>query len=414
MFAWALYDWAHSAFGTIILTFVFAAYFTREVAPDNATGTALWGNAIGIAALLVALLAPILGAVADQLGRLKPWIAGFTLLCALATAALWWITPQQDMALPALLLVGVGILGAQLALVFYNTMLGYLTSTGQRGKWSGWGWGLGYIGGLACLVCLWFLFVGSQPLVPLSPEDGLPVRAACLFTAGWLLCFSLPLLLLTPDAPATGKPFAAALKGGLRQLYDSLSHIRRYPHLLRFMLAHMLYIDALAAVFAMGGVYAAGTIGMDTQQILLFGITLNVSAGLGAIGFAWVDDRLGSRQTILIGLGGLIVSACAMLLAQSVAVFWACGLVLGIFVGPVQSASRAYLAQTAPTALRTQMFGLFALSGKATAFAGPMLVGWVSLLSGSQRIGMSTLLVLFAAGFILLLFVPKARDAVPS
>ena len=165
----------------------------------------------------------------------------------------------------------------------------------------------------------------------------------------------------------------------------------------------MIFIDGLATLFAFGGVYAAGTFDMNEMDVLKFGIVLNISAGLGALGFAFVDDRIGGKRTILISLAGLMVATVLMLSVREVTWFWWLGVVLGLFVGPVQAASRSYLARVAPEHLRNESFGLFAFSGKATAFLGPLLVGWVTFASGSQRIGIGTILLFFVTGFLLML-----------
>jgi len=408
LLAWAFYDWANSAFATLIQTFVFAAYFTRQIAPDATTGTALWGNATAAAGLLVAFAGPALGAMADQSGRRKPWIGLFTVLAAAATAALWFVEPGGADLVLALALVGLGIVGAEFAVIFYNAMLPDLVPAARIGRWSGWGWALGYAGGLACLALALFGFVDDSAWFPLERDQAEHVRATFVLTGAWFLIFAVPLLLFTPDAPASGKRLGLAARDGLRQLADSLRHIRRYATIVRFLIARMLFVDGLATVFAFGGVYAAGTFDMSEREVLLFGISLNVSAGLGALGFAWADDRLGSRATILAALAGLIASGAAILLVDSRDAFWAFGVLLGVFVGPAQAASRSYLARMAPPGLRTEMFGLFAFSGKATAFVGPLAVGWATWLSGSQRVGMATILIFFVAGAALMLTVPEA------
>jgi UMF1 family MFS transporter len=173
----------------------------------------------------------------------------------------------------------------------------------------------------------------------------------------------------------------------------------------------MLYSDGLLTLFMFGGVYAAGTFDMSQADVLKFGIALNVSAGLGAGAFAWVDDRIGAKATIMLSLVGLIVPGVLILVIESQAVFWLLGIVLGIFIGPVQAASRSYLARAAPKALRAEMFGLYALSGKATAFLGPLMVGWLTHLTGSQRIGMSPIIILLTLGFVLMFTVPRPREA---
>ena len=413
--SWALYDAGHSAFGTLIQTFLFAAYFTRAVAENETAGTAYWGNAIGIAGLIVAIGGPVLGAVADQTRRHKSWIAVFTFVCVVATALLWFIRPTPDYLWPALLLVIVGTLTSEFAFVFYNAMLPGLVPRERLGRWSGWGWSMGYIGGLLCLLIALLGLVAEDAWFGLPRDEAQHVRAACVLAALWFLVFSMPLLFKTPDSRTVSKPPFRALRDGLAQLRETVRQLKRYRGIVKFLIARMFYVDGLATLFAFGGVYAAGSFGMNEQQVLLFGILINVAAGLGAAGFAWVDDWLGSKRTIQLSLTGLIIAGTAVLLVESQSLFWALGMALGIFVGPAQAASRTYMGHAAPEELRTEMFGLLALSGKVTAFVGPLVVGWVTLLTQSQRIGMSTIVVLLAIGFVLMLFVPQVNgDKTPA
>lgn len=410
LFAWAFYDFANSAFATVVETFVFPAYFTRQIAASEAAGTSQWGLMLGLAGIAVALGGPILGAAADQSGRRKPWLLAFTLLCAAATGLLWFITPASGQVLPALLLVGLGILGAEFAVIFYNALLPDLAGAARIGRWSGWGWALGYGGGLLCLLLTLFVLVRPDPpLLPLDPASAEPVRASFVLVALWLLVFSLPIFLFVREPPGSGKGFGRAVRDGLAQLGRTLREARRYGDLWRFLIARMIYIDGLATLFSFGGVYAAGAFDMSAEEVLLFGIALNVTAGIGAAAFAWIDDRLGAKRTILLALIGLILPSAAILFVREEALFWTLGLILGIFVGPAQAASRSYLARMAPPALVTEMFGLFALSGKATAFLGPFLVSGLTWASGSQRVGMSAILAFFVIGFALMLTVPADR-----
>ena len=410
LLAWAVYDWANSAYASVVQTFVFAAYFTESVAASSEAGTAMWGYTVGAAGLLVAVGGPLLGAVADQGGRRKPWLAGFTGLCVAATTGLWFVEPSTGSLALALGLIVVGTVGAEFAVVFYNAMLPELAPPGRVGRWSGWGWALGYAGGLACLVLalLGFIREGGG-WFGVGTEQAEHVRATFPLTAGWYLLFALPLFFLTPDTPATGKRMGRAVRDGLRQIAESVRNVRRYGHIVRFLIARMIFADGLATTFAFGGIYAAGAFGMDQQRVLLFGIGLSVTAGLGAAAFAWIDDWIGPKRTILISLAALIATTAGILFVTSEPLFWAIGLLLGLFVGPAQAASRSYLAHAAPEALRNQMFGLYALSGKATAFLGPVLVGWITSLAGSQRVGMGTIVVFFVLGFLLMLTVPNVR-----
>jgi UMF1 family MFS transporter len=408
--SWAVYDWASSAFATLIQTFVFAAYFTRQVAENPTIGSVQWGNMVGLTGLMVAVGGPILGAVADQSGRRKPWVAAFTFLCVAATALLWFVKPSQTYAWAALILVGIGTIGEEYGAIFYNAMLPSLVQPDRLGRWSGWGWGLGYAGGLVCLVVALFGFITpDHPWPGLDQSSAEPVRATFVLTAAWFFLFSLPLLLATPDVPGTGKPLPKAALDGVKQLMDSFRRVRNYGDIIRFLIARMVYIDGLTTIFAFGGVYAAGTFDMTEQQVLVFGIALNVTAGIGAVCFAWIDDWIGGKRTILLSLAGLAIPALFMLLVKSLALFWILGLILGVFVGPVQAASRSFLARIAPETLRNQMFGLYALSGKATSFLGPMAVGWVTYATGSQRMGMSVIVALLIIGGFLMLGVPDAR-----
>lgn len=410
--SWALYDWANSSFSAVIQTFVFAAYFTRSLAPDETAGTTLWGNAVGAAGLVIALTAPLLGAYTDQRGNRKPGLALLTAVCIAATALLWFMKPSTDYLWPAMILLGVAVVTFELGGVLYNAMLPELASERSMGRLSGWGWGLGYFGGLSCLVLALVLFIDGQNVTPgLDREQAEHVRATFVLVAAWFLVFSLPLFLFTPDRPAGRLSRRESAARGLRQLAATIRNIRQYRHLVRFFIARMIYIDGLTTVFAFGGIYAAGTFGMDEKQVLYFGIGLNITGGLGAALFALLDDRVGGKSTVLVALVGLLATTGAILLVGSSLLFWIIGLTLGLFVGPVQASSRSYLARMAPPELRNEMFGLLAFSGKATAFLGPLLVGWVTYAADSQRVGMSVILLFFLIGFLLMLTVPSDRRA---
>ena len=192
-------------------------------------------------------------------------------------------------------------------------------------------------------------------------------------------------------------------------LAKTLRDIRNYDPILRFLLARMLYADGLVTLFAFGGIYAAGTFGMDTGEVIKFGIALNVTAGLGALAFAWADDRFGAKSVIVISLAAMILLGSAALAVESKAAFWAIGVALGIFVGPAQAASRSMMARLAPPDMRTEMFGLYALSGKATSFLGPLAFGGATLVFDSQRAGMATIVIFLALGLLLLIRVPEPR-----
>jgi UMF1 family MFS transporter len=398
LIAWALYDWANSGFPTVIITFVFAVYFARGVVGDPNQGAALWGNAMSLSGIAIALLSPILGAVADQGGRRKPWLAAATIGCVLLTALLWFVRPRPEDIWPALLLAGAATVAAEIANVFYNAMLPDLAPPARLGRWSGWGWGTGYAGGLACLVAALGLVMPSPPPFGLDAAAAEPVRATALLVAGWFALFAVPIFLLAPDRRHSGLPPGQAIRGGLASLWRTVSRLGRHRDAAIFLVAQLFYTDALNTLFAFGGLYAAGTYGMSQQRVLVFGILLNVTAGLGCAALAWVDDRIGSKRTVQLSLVALMLLGGGVLLARDFGLFYGLGLALGLFVGPVQSSSRALMARLSPPEMRAEFFGLYAVTGKITAFLGPALYAWATATYDSQRAGMATILVLFAIG----------------
>lgn len=403
LLAWCSFDWANSSYPTVVITFVFAAYFTSSVAETPEIGTAQWGHALAVSGLAVALLAPILGAIADQGGRRKLWIGAFTVMTILCGAGLWWVEPGPAYIVLALVLVATGNAAFEFGQVFYNAMLPEVATPERLGRISGWAWSAGYAGGLACLALSLVLFVQPiPPLFGLDADAAEHVRIIGPFVAVWFAVFALPLFLFVPDAPPHRQPLGESLRRGLRSLGHTLKALPRHGQTGRFLLAHMIYTDGLNTLFAFGGIYAAGTFGMSFQEILVFGIVLNIAAGLGAAAFAWVDDWIGPKRTIMIALAGLCVASAAILVVESRLAFTALGCVIGVFIGPAQSASRSLMAHLAPVDQRTQLFGLYALSGKATAFVGPALVGSVTLWADSQRAGMATIVLFFLVGLILM------------
>lgn len=428
---WCLYDWAMSAFNTVIGTFVFSRYFTDAVAADPEQGTQAWGFALGIAGICVALLSPVLGAIGDRGGRVKPWLGALTAVTVLGSAVLYFVKPEPGYVPLALIAMAVASTAFELAYVFYNALLTRAAPQGYEGRVSGWGWGVGYFGGLVLLVlCLVLLVQTEQPLFGLlSKEEAQHVRATALFVAVWYALFAIPLFLLCPDRPKVDTPTAQVVREGLRALADTVRHVRRYGNLVRYLIASALWRDGIGTITAFGGIMAGSLFGMDTGQIIVFAILLNVSAGLGAIGFAWVDDFFGAKPTLVISILGLIATSVALLMvgtpwwawapALSLPLEWTqeqqwlllLGLGLGIFFGPAQAAARSMVVRLAPPGMETEVFGLYSLTGRAVGMIGPFAYGAATVAFDSQRGGMATVVVLFVAGLAILLTVKEPRRA---
>jgi UMF1 family MFS transporter len=411
--AWALYDFGNSAFTTLVVTFVYATWFTTSFAGSEVEGTALWSRAVTITALVVALLSPILGALADRGGYRKRTLFLCTVVAILGTAALYPIRPPN--AILALVVFTIANIAFEMANVFYNAFLPDITTSKNIGRVSGFGWGLGYVGGILALVlALVFLIQPDPPLFGLDAATQEPLRATNLLVAAWYAVFALPIFLFVKeDRSRVSPPGTPIVRAAFGQLRISLKEIGKYRQVARFLVARVVFNDGLVTVFAFGGIYAAGTFGFDTAKLIKFGILLNVTAALGAWFFGFVDDRVGGKRTIVITLVCLIMTTLAVLLTSSESVFWVCGALLGIFVGPNQAASRSLMGRFVPPDKENEFFGFFAFSGKATAFMGPLLLGLIATAFDSQRAGFAVVLVFFAVGLLLLSRVDEAegRDA---
>ena len=401
IWSWALYDWANSAFTTLVVTFVYSTYFTKAMAPDEVTGTAWWSRAVSVSALLT-LLAPILGTAADRSGARKRFLGITTALCVAATAALAFVSPAMSGApLLALTLYVIGDWSFETGYTFYNAFLPRIASAGRMGRVSGYGWGLGYIGGLVCMVIALVGFV--QPEVPwfgLSKDHGWNVRATNLLVAAWYLIFALPFFFFVPEQRSG--PVRLDIRGTLRELGRTMRSLGRYREVVKFLVARLIYNDGLVTIFAFGGIYAAGTFGMSLSEVIVFGIALNVAAGLGSLAFGFLDDRIGAKKTLMVTLVALGAGTLMAVLAPDRTWLWIAGMLIGIFAGPNQSASRSLMARFVPERHQSEFFGFYQFSGKATSFLGPIVLGSVSQMFHSQRAGVSSLLAFFVLGAVLL------------
>jgi len=408
---WCLFDFANSPFTTLVVTFVYAAFFTKAmvldengVADENA-GTALWSLGVTVTAVSVALLSPIMGALADGGGHRKRFMIACTLVCIVACVGLFFPVPGQ--ALWALILFVIANIAFEMGMVFYNAFLPEIAPADRIGRISGIGWGLGYFGGLLALVVALFALVQTDaPVFGFSKEVGENIRATNLMVAGWFLLFSIPVFMWLPKTAARG---GSSIKGALVELGHTFKELRRFRQIIRFLIARLIYNDGLITVFAFGGIYAAGTFDFSFEEILVFGIVLNVTAGLGAFAMGFLEDRLGGKRTISISLWGLLIGAILAVIAPDKSTFWVAGILVGIFSGPNQSASRSLMGRFVPPSREAEFFGFFAFSGKATAFLGPFMLGRLTEIFESQRAGVSIVVVMLLAGMVLLARVDEAK-----
>jgi UMF1 family MFS transporter len=437
--SWIFFDWAAQPYFTLITTFVFAPYFATHVAADPASGQALWGFATAAAGLAIALMSPVLGAIADASGRRKPWIAAFGALLVIGSCLMWFGRPGDPSVIsPLLLAYAIATVGVEFATVFNNAMMPTLVPPDKIGRLSGSGWATGYVGGIFSLVLvLGFLaanpdtghtLFGFTPLFGLDPVTHQGDRITGPLTGIWFIIFVLPMFLLTPDYPAR-YPVRQALREGLSELKQTLSELPQRKSMAAFLLANMIYTDGLVSLFAFGGIYAAGTFGWNTIQIGTFGILLAIAGTFGAWLGGKLDDKVGPKRIIAGSMTSLLLAITAILLVDKDSILFikvaapvpggalfagaaeraylVLGCVIGAVGGPLQAASRTLLIRMAPKDRIAQYFGLFALTGKVTSFIGPLLIGVVTAATESQKAGMAVLVLFFVAGLALL---ARVRD----
>ncbi|SFJ78184.1 MFS transporter [Jannaschia pohangensis] len=435
IYGWMMFDWASQPYNTLMLTFIFSPYFASAVMDDPAQAQGTWGLAIGMAGFTMAVLAPILGAMADASGRHLQWIWFFSACYVAGAAATWFAVPGADSVWPILVIFCIGLMGMEFATVFTNAMLPGLGNREEIGRISGSGWALGYLGGVAALIVMLTLFaeneegktlIGIAPIFGLDPDMREGTRFVGPFTALWYIVFMIPFFMWVKPVPRAVTTDAVPLGAALRGLGRTIRNLPQYPSFAAYLGSSMLYRDALNGLYTFGGIYAAGVLGWSPVDIGVFGI---LAALTGAL-FAWLggraDSAKGPKPVIIFCICTLLVVSLLVITLSPTSVlgftvpegssvpsiaFYVLGAIIGAAGGALQSSSRTMLVRQADPKRETEAFGLYALAGKATAFLAPTLIGVVTLASGSQRIGILPIAALFTLGLILLIWVkPQGED----
>ena len=404
IFFWCLYDFGNSAFFTVVVTFVYATYFTQVISPDEITGTLLWSRGISISAILIAILSPLLGAIVDQ-GGLKKKILIYTAVISFFSTILLFF-PSEGMVFQSLFLFIIANVSFELGQVFYNAYLIDITSMDRVGKISGYGWSAGFMGGLVVMFLVMIGFVETDnPWFGFS-KNGQNIRATNLLVAVWFIFFSIPLIQsMRDESVKIKKNIFELFNDSFNQLKNTYRHLNDYKEISKFLIARLFYNDGLVTIFAFGAIYAAGTFNFSFSEIMFFGIILNITAGLGSLIFGPIDDLIGGKKTILISLIGLIIGTILAVGAQSKNMFWIAGILVGIFSGPNQASSRSLMARMVPKKYSNEFFGFYTFSGKFTSFLGPFLLGIITKSFESQRAGIFIVLFFFTIGLFFLLSV---------
>lgn len=409
--AWASWDWGQAAINAVMITFVFTVYLTSDLFGDKDHASLVLSQSLAIAGVCIALLVPVTGLRSDAAGRRKLWITVNTLILVVICAACFFVYPHPSYLWFGALLIAAMSVASEFAGVNYNAVLNQISTPATVGKVSGFGWGMGYVGGILALALVLFGFV--EPVVDwpgASTEDGLNIRLVALFSALWCLIFALPLFFIIPESPASTAQ-KIPLKSSYAVLFRRIKELwKEDRNLIFFLLSSAVFRDGLAAIFTFGGVIAAGTFGFKMSEVIIFAIVGNVVAALGAVIGGRLDDIVGPKAVILGSLVGLLIAGSGVFFSPAASGFWIFGLMLCLFVGPAQAAARSYLSRLIPEGREGELFGLYATTGRAVSFLAPALFSLAIALATplvaaghAQRFGILGILVVLLAGLLLLL-----------
>lgn len=433
VWGWYFYDWAAQPYNTLLITFIFAPYFSSAVASNSVDGQTMWATMIALSGFFLAFTSPIFGAIADSAGPRKPWIFLFSILYIIGAAYLWNATPNMASVTMVLLMFAIGMIGMELSQTFVNSMLPSLASRTEIGRISGSGWAFGYVGGVVSLfiMLLFFAendsgvtFIGIAPIFGLDGAAREGTRFVGILTAVWFFIFMIPFFLWVKDEPRRENIYSAVSKG-LSELFTTLGNLSQKRSLAAYLMSSMFYRDALIGLYSFGGIYASGVLDWSIVQIGIFGIVAAITGAIFCFIGGFVDQAIGPKKVIVISVSVLILVSILIIGLSREAIFGIpissqsslpdnlfifAGACIGAAGGVLQASSRTFLVDQADPERMTEAFGLYALTGKASAFLAPMLIAVFTSLSGSQRLGVSPVIGLFVIGLILLFWVRSSDE----
>jgi UMF1 family MFS transporter len=434
IWGWWFFDWASQPYNTLLLTFIFGPYIT-EILGDGSRAQAVWGYGIGAAGLVIAILSPLLGSIADKAGGRMGFIVLFSAMYVLGAWGLWWAIPGQLNLTLIMLSFCIGLIGMEFATTFTNAMMPDLTTREDMGRMSGTGWAFGYLGGMVALIVMLTLLaenragvtlIGIPPVLGLDPGTREGTRAVGPFTAIWYAVFMIPFFLWVREPVKQGAmSIRAAAASAWPDLKANLRALPGQSSLFAYLLSSMFYRDALNGIYVFGGIYAAGVLGWSPIDLGIFGILGTITGAL----FAWLggraDSRYGPRPVIALTVVALTLTTIGIIFVSREAVFgvavgpesrlpdvafYVLGALIGAAGGAMQSASRTMMVRQAHPERMTEGFGMYALTGKATSFLAPLSIGIVTDITGSQQLGILPVVVLFVIGLALLAWVRPEGD----
>ncbi len=394
IFVWALFDFANTAFYVLILTVGYPLYFKEIINQGGKDGDWLWGLAFSISMIIVAIISPILGAVADYGAGKKRFLFSFTLLCILTTSGLFFTT--ESTVLLGMLLLILANIGFEGGLVFYDSFLPEITSQRSYGRVSGYGFAMGYIGSLFTLLIAFPLYIKG-----FVPENIFNVQISFLIAAGFFLIFSIPLFLFLKEKNRNASLKLNFVSIGYKRVKSTFKEFNKYKNIGKFLLSYFIYIDAINTIIIFSSIFARETLHFEISEIIIFFALVQTSAIIGSILFGILSDHFGQKRTLSLTLILWLIIVAIAYFVTSKGIFYFVGVLAGLALGSSQSTSRSLMSKITPFEKKTEFFGFYSFFGKASAIIGPLLFGFIS--SGfNQRIAIISVGVLMLGGLILL------------
>lgn len=399
VFIWTLFDFANTSFSIVVVTFLYAVYFKKVVAEGKAIGDLYWSIGTSLAMIITAIISPVLGAIADYSAGKKRFLLFFTLLCIAATASLFFV--GEGSVILGITLFVLANIGFEAGLVFYDSFLPEITEPKNFGRVSGYGFAMGYLGSLATLAII-FPFIQAEMI-----RESFPVAAL------FFLIFAIPLFIYLKDNRKRKSESVSYFKIGISRVWNTISHLKHYKNLATFLLAYFCYIEGVNTIIFFSGNYASTTLGFTDTELLIFFLTVQTTAIVGSVVLGILADSIGQKKTIIITL---IMWLITVLIAYSVHDknnFYFVGLIAGAAMGSSQSTSRSLMSKLTPPDKKTEFFGFYSFFGKSSAIIGPLVFGFVSFLSGDQRLAIFSIGLFFLVGLLILLKVndPKVEQS---
>lgn len=393
IFIWTLFDFANTSFSLTIVTFVYAVYFKKVVSQGAPVGDFYWSISTSIAMLVTAIISPVLGAIADHSAGKKRFLLFFTLLCIIATCSLY-LVGEGDI-LSGMLIFIIASIGFEAGLVFYDAFLPEITRPKNYGRVSGYGFAAGYFGSIATLVGIYPLLTNNM------------LKESFIFSGIFFLIFSLPLFIYLKEKRNRSAEKINYLKIGFNRVSFTLHHLKTYKNLAWFLLAYFFYIEGVNTVIFFSGNYASTTLGFTETELLLFFLTVQTTAIVGSIFLGIISDRIGHAKTIIISLFMWLITVVLAAYTGDKAGFYFVGLLAGAAMGSSQSSSRSLMSKLTPPDKKTEFFGFYSFFGKSSAIVGPLVFGYLSFITGNQRVAILSLAVFFVIGLLILLKVKE-------